>query len=186
MEEIVGRLADLLEGAGKSLDAVTKSVYDPDSAGRSDILQQALQNVGREGDLVGRVRLSLLTLERAIGFLGQSMADRSPSDALRPVVKALIRDIQALEVHADFVSSRVALASDATLGMINLVQNSTVRIVSVVAVLFLPPTLIASVYGMNFRVMPELDQSWGYPMALGLMVASAVGTYLFFKWKNWL
>ena len=102
------------------------------------------------------------------------------------MVKALTRDIQALEVHADFVSSRVALASDATLGMINLVQNSTVRIVSVVAVLFLPPTLIASVYGMNFRVMPELDQSWGYPMALGLMVASAVGTYLFFKWKNWL
>jgi magnesium transporter len=186
MEEIVGRLADLLEGTGKSLDDVTRSVYDPDEAGRSEVLKEALQAVGREGDLVGRVRLALLTLERAIGFLGQSMADRSPSDALRPVVKALLRDIQALEVHADFVSSRVALASDATLGMVNLVQNSTVRIVSVVAVLFLPPTLIASIYGMNFRLMPELDQSWGYPMALGLMVASAVGTYLFFKWKNWL
>lgn len=186
MEEIVGRLADLLEGTGTSLDAVTRSVYDPDQAKRSEVLQDALQNVGRVGDLVGRVRLSLLTLERAIGFLGQSMAERGTSDGLRPVVKALLRDIQALEVHADFVSSRVALASDATLGMVNLVQNSTVRIVSVVAVLFLPPTLIASVYGMNFRAMPELDQSWGYPMALGLMVASAVGTYLFFKWKNWL
>ncbi|MFN7596818.1 MAG: CorA family divalent cation transporter, partial [Cereibacter sp.] len=186
MEEIVGRLADLLEGTGTSLDAVTRSVYDPDQAKRSEVLQDALQNVGRVGDLVGRVRLSLLTLERAIGFLGQSMAERGTSDGLRPVVKALLRDIQALEVHADFVSSRVALASDATLGMVNLVQNSTVRIVSVVAVLFLPPTLIASVYGMNFRAMPELDQGWGYPMALGLMVASAVGTYLFFKWKNWL
>jgi magnesium transporter len=89
-------------------------------------------------------------------------------------------------VHADFLSSRVALASDATLGMINLEQNSTVRIVSVVAVLFLPPTLIASVYGMNFEFMPELAFTWGYPMALGLMLASAAGTYLFFKWRNWL
>ena len=186
MDEIVGRLADLLEGAGKALDGVTRSVYDPDSAGRTAILQAALQNVGHEGDLVGRVRLSLLTLERAIGFLVQSLAERPPADSLRPVVKALTRDIQALEVHADFLSSRVALASDATLGMINLVQNSTVRIVSVVAVLFLPPTLIASVYGMNFVAMPELAQSWGYPMALAMMVASALGTYLFFKWKNWL
>jgi magnesium transporter len=186
MEEIVGRLADLLEGAGKALDQVTRSVFDPETAGRPSLLQDALRNVGREGDLVGRVRLGLLTMERAIGFLSQSLADRPGSESLRPVIKALTRDIQALEVHADFVASRVALASDATLGMINLAQNTTVRIVSVVAVLFLPPTLIASVYGMNFRLMPELDQSWGYPMALGLMLASALGTYLFFKWKNWL
>jgi magnesium transporter len=186
VEEIIGRLADLLEGASKALDEVTKTVYSPETGGRSPVLQDALRNVGREGDLVGRVRLSLLTLERAIGFHSQSMADRPAADSLRPVLKALTRDVQALEVHADFVSSRVALASDATLGMINLAQNSTVRIVSVVAVLFLPPTLIASVYGMNFVNMPELEKSWGYPMALGLMLASAAGTYLFFKWKNWL
>ena len=140
-------------GATKALDEVTKTVYDPESGSRSPVLQDALRNVGREGDLVGRVRLSLLTLERAIGFHSQSMADRPASDSLRPVLKALTRDIQALEVHADFVSSRVALASDATLGMINLAQNSTVRIVSVVAVLFLPPTLIASVYGMNLSLI---------------------------------
>ncbi len=80
----------------------------------------------------------------------------------------------------------MALASDATLGMVNLAQNATVRIVSTVAVLFLPPTLIASVYGMNFVHMPELAMGWGYPLALGLMLASALGTYLFFKWKRWL
>ena len=74
----------------------------------------------------------------------------------------------------------------ATLGMINLAQNSTVRIVSVVAVLFSPPTLIASIYGMNFHVMPELDKPWGYPLALGLMLLSAGGTFLYFKWKKWL
>lgn len=186
IEEIVGRLADLLEGAGKALDEVTRSVFQPENGPRSDLLQNALQKVGLEGDLVGRVRLSLLTLERAIGFFTQSIADRSSGDHLRQVVKALTRDIQALEVHADFLSSRVALATDATLGMINLAQNSTVRIVSVVAVLFLPPTLIASVYGMNFAVMPELAETWGYPAALVMMLGSAVGTYLFFKWKHWL
>jgi magnesium transporter len=97
-----------------------------------------------------------------------------------------MRDLQALEVHGDYLSTRVAQATDATLGMINLLQNTAVRIVSVVAVLFLPPTLIASIYGMNFHLMPELDKTWGYPMALGMMVASAVATYSFFKWKNWL
>ena len=78
------------------------------------------------------------------------------------------------------------LALDATMGMINLAQNSTVRIVSVVAVLFLPPTLIASIYGMNFRIMPELTWVQGYPMALGMMVAAAAVTYIVFKWKHWL
>ncbi len=186
VEEIVGRLADLLEGTGKALDVVTKTVYHPPPGPRAARLQVALREVGREGDLVGRVRLSLLTLERALGFFSQGQAERGGDAGLRPVVKALMRDIQALEVHADFIASRVALASDATLGMINLEQNITVRIVSVVAVLFLPPTLIASVYGMNFEVMPELDWVLGYPMAIGMMIASGIGTYLFFKWKRWL
>ena len=97
-----------------------------------------------------------------------------------------MRDIQALEVHADFLSGRVSLATDTTLGMVNLEQNKTVRIVSVVAALFLPPTLIASIYGMNFRVMPELAQAWGYPVALGLMVGSAAVTWAYFKWRGWL
>ena len=99
---------------------------------------------------------------------------------------AVARDLQALEVHGDFLTSRVAMASDVTLGMVNLAQNKTVKIVSVVAAIFLPPTLIASAYGMNFAYMPELAWGWGYPMAVGLMVASAVLTYLFFKWKRWL
>ena len=133
-----------------------------------------------------RVRVPLLTLERALGFFAQGVADRSGDDGLRGVVKALIRDIQALEVHGDFVTSRVQLATDATLGMINLGQSATVRIVSVVAVLFSPPTLIASIYGMNFATMPELGQPWGYPSSLALMVGSAAATYLFFKWRHWL
>ncbi|MDQ1849106.1 magnesium transporter CorA family protein [Gemmobacter fulvus] len=187
IEEIIGRLADLLEGVGRGLDQVAGSVYRrAHGPARPDVLQMALEQAGQEGELLGRVRLALLTVERAVSFFGQTLAEREGGGALRPVVKGLMRDIQALEVHADFLAARVALASDATLGMINLAQNATVRIVSVVAALFLPPTLIASIYGMNFVHMPELALSFGYPLALGLMLLSALGTYLFFKWKRWL
>ena len=187
IEEITGRLADLLEGTGRALEEVTRSVFASDNRNKTAVgLQAALERVGRESDLVARIRLSLLTLERAMSFFGQSLGERAVGEALRPVVKGLMRDLQALEVHGDYLSNRVAQATDATLGMINLLQNTAVRIVSVVAVLFLPPTMIASIYGMNFHAMPELDQAWGYPMALGLMVGSAVVTYALFKWKNWL
>ncbi|GAB1479055.1 magnesium transporter CorA family protein [Paracoccaceae bacterium] len=179
IEEIIGRLADLLEGSGKTLDAITRRVIH-DAA--NDDLSDALREVSRESDLVSRVRLSLLTIERAISYFGQSADDA----ALRPVIKGLMRDIQALEVHGDFLTNRIAMASDLTLGMISVEQNKTVKIVSIVAVIFLPPTVIASAYGMNFANMPELDWRWGYPMAVGLMLASAAGTYLFFKWKRWL
>jgi magnesium transporter len=187
IEEIIGRMADILEAIGRGLDDVAARIYQGGTTGlQADVLQMALAQVGREGDLLGRVRLALLTLERAISFFGQTLADRKGADVLQPLVKGLMRDLQALEVHADFLASRLALASDATLGMINLSQNVTVRIVSVVAALFLPPTLIASIYGMNFAEMPELGLRWGYPMALMAMLASAIGTYLFFKWKRWL
>lgn len=186
IEEIIGRMADILEGIGRGLDEVASGIYQGGTKGlRADLLQTALERVGREGDLLGRVRLGLLTVERAVSFFGQTLADR-PDAGLRPLVKGLMRDLQALEVHADFLGSRLALTSDATLGMINLSQNVTVRIVSVVAALFLPPTLIASAYGMNFAHMPELAHPLGYPMALAMMLASAVGTYLFIKWKRWL
>jgi len=182
-EEIIGRLADLLESVGRGLDEVSRNTFS--DRPKSDALQGALQKLGREGDLIGIVRLALLTMERALSFFGLSLEDRG-AGSLRPLVKSLFRDIQALEVHCDFLSQRVGLASDATLGMINLAQNSTVRIVSVVAVLFSPPTLIASIYGMNFAHMPELAQGWGYPAALGAMLASSVGAWAFFRWKNWL
>ncbi|MBD3764816.1 MAG: magnesium transporter CorA family protein [Rhodobacterales bacterium] len=186
IEEIVGRLADLLEGSGRSLDALTRQVFHEGAEAQDAALRTSLANVARESDLVGRVRLSLLTLERAVSFFGQALGDRPMAEGLRPAVKGLMRDIQALEVHADFLTSRVAMASDVTLGMVNLAQNRTVKIVSVVAVLFLPPTLIASLYGMNFARMPELGWTWGYPMAVAMMIGSGLCTYLFFKWKKWL
>ena len=150
------------------------------------MLQEALQLIGRESELIARVRLSLLTLERAMSFATLSLTDKKTDAVLRSIAKGLQRDIAALEVHCDYLATRVAQATDTTLGMINLLQNGTVKIVSVVAVLFMPPTLIASIYGMNFRMMPELDVAWGYPFAMGLMLAAALTTWFVFKWKKWL
>lgn len=186
MEEIVGRLADILEGVGRALDAVSRDVFSEAAQQDNAILQRALMQTGLQGELMSRVRLGLLSLERAMGYFSQSLSARHDPNGLRTIVKALTRDITALEVHVDFLSGRLSLAVDATLGMINLAQNVTVRIVSVVAVLFLPPTLIASIYGMNFKDIPELTWAYGYPYALSAMVVSAIGTYLIFKWRKWL
>ncbi len=185
-EEIIGRQADHLEFAGRALDAIASGIFSTNDATRPpNALQATLEEVGREGELLGKVRLALLTMGRAVGFLGKTLSHRG-DPALAGNISGLLRDIDALEVHADFLNSRVALASDATLGMINLAQNTTVRILSVVAVLFLPPTLIASIYGMNFDYMPELHLPYAYPLALVGMLASAVLAYLYFKWRNWL
>jgi magnesium transporter len=136
--------------------------------------------------LISRVRGSLLTLGRALNYVDQMLGHRLNADGLGLVLKGQLRDIDALEVHSDFLSSRLGLISDATMGTINLAQNTTVRIVSVVAVLFSPPTLIASIYGMNFVHMPELPLVIGYPLALVMMLGSALATYAFFRWKGWL
>lgn len=187
IEEVIGRVADHLEGAGRGLDAVSRSIYHPGGKGHQQKdLAAALATLGSQGELLSRARLALLTLGRALNYVDQLLGHRLNSEGLGLVLKGQLRDIEALEVHADFLSSRLGLMSDATMGTINLAQNTTVRIVSVVAVLFSPPTLIASIYGMNFVHMPELPQVWGYPMALGVMVASALITWAFFRWRGWL
>ena len=186
IEEIVSRQADLLEGSSKALDLTAARVYDEGSSRNTKLLGESLTAIGQEGEVLSRVRLALLTLERMLSTFGVWITERPDVVALQPLIKGQMRDIQALEEHAAFLSTRVSLISDTTLGMINLAQNATVKILSVVAALFLPPTLIASIYGMNFTNMPELTQPWGYPMALGLMLASAVLTFVICKWMRWL
>lgn len=186
IETIVGRLADLIEAVGSSLEEVGRRIYLDERAPEEEALRAVLRQIGREGEQLGRVRLALLTVERLAGFHAQSLDDRRPGHGLGAILDGLARDIHALEVHADHLAARVDYASDATLGFVNLAQAQTTKIVSVVAVLFLPPTLIASVYGMNFRAMPELGWLWGYPLALLLMLASAAGTWLVFRLRRWL
>ncbi|WP_370160780.1 magnesium transporter CorA family protein [Limimaricola soesokkakensis] len=186
VEEIIARQADLLEATGRVLDRVAGEVFGEEM---NDVegLRLALRDIGQQGELTAKVRLAMFTMERMLSTFivwNGTMKHRDPQIAT--LAKAQMRDINALEVHLDFLNSRVALATDATLGMINLDENAVVRTLSVVAALVLPPTLIASIYGMNFAHMPELDNQNAYFIALGAMVASAAGTWIWFKAKGWL
>lgn len=185
VQEIIGRLADHLEGVGRALDQVARLIYQPQPQSQ-EALRGALAQIGGEGERLGRVRLALLTLGRALNHIEPVIARRPGSKDLSKAIKTELRDIDALDQHANFLDSRLALASDATLGTIDLAQNQTVKIVSLVSVLFLPPTLIASVYGMNFAYMPELGHPMGYAVALVLMLVSAVVSWAVFRWKGWL
>ncbi|NHF71565.1 magnesium transporter CorA family protein [Paracoccus xiamenensis] len=187
VEEIIARQADLLEASGAVLDKTLRAVFLPQARKRPAALQGALERIGTESDLIARIRLALLSLERVLTFYAATQGVRSgDTGKLKAILKGHQRDLQALQEHTDSLSSRVSLAVDATIGMIGLQQNDTVRVLSVVAALFLPPTLIASTYGMNFQRMPELQWTYGYEWALGLMVATVVGTWLLLRWKNWL
>ena len=104
----------------------------------------------------------------------------------RTLVKSMARDVSSLTDHASYLSNKVTFLLDAILGMVNLEQSNVIKIFSVAAVVLLPPTMVASIYGMNFRHMPELEWTFGYPLALGLMLASAILPYAFFKWRKWL
>ncbi|WP_199260022.1 magnesium transporter CorA family protein [Paracoccus binzhouensis] len=186
VEEIIGRLADISEGVAKVLDATAGRVLTMTAASDAASLQASLVTVGQQAELMSRVRMGLLSMDRILAYHAANAAHQPEDGHIRPHGAALQRDIQALEVHADFLGSRIAMTVDATMGMIGLQQNDRVRILSVVTALFLPPTLIASIYGMNFTHMPELELEWGFPMALGLMVVSAVVTFLVLKWRKWL
>ncbi|WP_404405447.1 magnesium/cobalt transporter CorA [Pelagibacterium halotolerans] len=188
LETIVDRLADVLERAGGDIDTLSHDIFQrPDNrkAPKADF-NATLKALGRKGDLNSKIRDSLVTLERLSGYLGHVTLQRASNRDIRDRVKTLGRDIRSLADHANFLSQKITFLLDATLGMINIEQNGIIKIFSVAAVIFLPPTLIASIYGMNFAIMPELHWAFGYPLAIGLMVASAGGTFFYFKRRGWL
>jgi magnesium transporter len=133
------------------------------------------------------VQESLVSLGRVIAFYSAiESVTRKPVKEGRQRAKLIQRDAVALSEHTQFLSGKINFLLDATLGLISLEQNQIIKIFSVAAVVMLPPTLVASAYGMNFQFMPELAWEWGYPFALGLMVVSAVLPYLYFKQRRWL
>ena len=188
LDAIVDRLADILERAGRDIDRISQEIFQHQgtAATRSRDYHRILRHVGRAGDLTSNVRDSLVTLERMFGFLGRHTMQAKAGREVRQAVRALARDATSLTDHASYLSQKITFLLDATLGMVNIEQNATIKIFSVAAVVFLPPTLIASIYGMNFRFMPELAFPFGYPFALLLMVASAVLPYFYFKRRGWL
>ena len=187
LEATSDRIADILERAEHEVDDLSRNIFkaEPESSVRPD-LRNVLQQVGRKGDLCSHVRDSLLSLQRLAGFLGHVLTQRDVDKELRGRVKTLGRDAESLGDHASFLSQKITFLLDATLGMIAIEQNNIIKIFSIAAGVFLPPTLIASIYGMNFRVMPELSWAYGYPLAWVVMLVSALLPLWYFKRRGWL
>ena len=188
IETIMDRAADVLQMTAERIDGLSSSVFEAraGSASRTSEYQETLRGLGRAGDLISKQRESLVSIERTLLFLTASYRATKAPKELRDQMRVTLRDLQSLEEHANFQSNKIQFLLDATLGLVNLEQNNIIKLFSVMAVVFMPPTLIASIYGMNFKHMPELDLTVGYPFALVLMVVAAVMPYFFFRWKRWL
>jgi len=188
VEAITERIADTLERVGGDLDAVSGSIFEVESNAKKKAkrdLRGLLERIGFNGELNSKARESLVSLGRMLVFLQQSnMA--SFTDEQRSRFRSIAADATALSDHASFLGSKVSFLLEATLGLINLEQNNIIKIFSVAAVMFMPPTLIASIYGMNFHDMPELAWPYGYGYALVLMLGSIAGIYVYFKRRGWL
>ncbi|WP_397535555.1 magnesium/cobalt transporter CorA [Roseateles sp.] len=173
--------ADALEGIYDSLEKVSAAVLkkDVNDAEAGEVLAA----IAREEDLNGRIRRNVMDTRRAVSFM---MRSRMLSAEQFEEARQILRDIDSLDSHTAFLFDKINFLMDATVGFININQNKIIKIFSVASVALLPPTLIASIYGMNFKYMPELDQAWGYPLALGLMLASVAAPFIYFRRKGWL
>jgi magnesium transporter len=188
VETIIDRAAEILANVGRRIDTLSRDVFDSDRTGtrRAASYRAALKALGRKGDIISNVRESMVSVERLLLFLSASMPRPQRAPGYQAEWRTALRDVQSIEEHATFLSSKVQFLLDATLGLVTIEQNDIIKLFSVMSVVFLPPTLVASMYGMNFKLMPELDWTFGYPWAIALMVVSAILPYLFFRWKRWL
>jgi magnesium transporter len=189
LDAVIDRNADILERAGGDMDTISHDIFEPDGAGRTGHAKRysdILIAIGRKGDLTSKVRESLVSVGRVVTFVAASVDGVKWSKDMREQLKTMQRDVISLTDHASFLSNKITFVLDAMLGVVNLEQNNIIKLFSVMAVVLMPPTLIASIYGMNFKIMPELEWTHGYPIALIMMVLAAVLPYLFFTWKKWL
>ena len=188
LEVIVDRLADFIERIQAEVEGLSHSIFEIQgrAAARQRGFDVMLRAIGREGEITSKARESAYSFGRLLTFLAHAVNERKEVKQLQSRVRTAARDVTSLTDHATFLSGKIIFLLDATLGMINIQQNDIIKIFSVAAVVFLPPTLIASIYGMNFHYMPELDWRFSYPIALALMVLAAVLPYVYFKRKGWL
>ncbi|MFL0692201.1 MAG: magnesium transporter CorA family protein [Agrobacterium tumefaciens] len=188
LETIVDRTAEILETLAARLDALSITVFVNRKAAKRRpprFLEDKLLDIASHHQLVAKVRDSLVSLSRLVLFLQSQPAVRREEEAAE-LCGLVVRDLQSLGEHAAFVANNITFMLDASLGLINVEQNAIIKIFSIASVVFLPPTLVASIYGMNFQFMPELGWNFGYPMALFAMLLSAIIPFLFFRWKGWL
>ena len=188
LDAVIDRAADILERIGTEVDQVSHDIFEPtESRGSSQQPYHViLKTIGATGDLTSKVRESLVSLGRLLLFLANEAEGMRWAKDTRAQLQSMQRDIHSLSDHSSYLTNKITFLLDAMLGVVNLEQNNVIKIFSVMAVVLLPPTLVASIYGMNFRNMPELDWQYGYPLALLLMLAAGALPYYFFKWKKWL
>ncbi|WP_339086266.1 magnesium/cobalt transporter CorA [Shewanella chilikensis] len=172
-------LSDLIEDVYTVLENVGEQVFE------SNELDDVFKLITLQEDSNGKIRLSLLDTQRSLRYIQKYYRKELAEDELKEI-REMLSDIESLMPHSQFIFDKLNFLLDAAMGFSGLQQNKIIKIFSVAAVVFLPPTLIASSYGMNFREMPELEWYFGYPMAVVMMLASAAGTYLFFRRKGWL
>lgn len=188
LEAIIDREADIIERLQADTDRLAHSIFymKGGTATRTRRFDVILKQIGQAGEVASKLRDSLLSLGRLLTYLGQITAQRKDAGSTREQIRMAGRDVQSLADHLGYLNSRIAFLLDASLGLVSIEQNQIIKLFSVVAVVLLPPTLVASIYGMNFRFMPELEWTYGYPLALLMMVLSAVLPFLYFRHKGWL
>ena len=188
LDAVIDRNADILERAGAEIDRASHDIFEPEGrrVDRTITYRYILKTIGRKGDLTSKVRESLVSIGRLVLYLANEADTMKWPKETRSQLKSMQRDVQSLSDHASYLGNKVTFLLDAMIGVMSVEQNNIIKIFSVAAVALMPPTLIASIYGMNFKHMPELSWEYGYPMAILLMIVAAVLPYYWFKWKKWL
>lgn len=193
LDAVIDRMADVLENVGAELATLSKRAFRSDPlTGKSRAankenadMRALLRRIGRAGDLGSTIRDSLLGVSRMIPYM-TGLADEWLPEEVRPHLKTLRQDAMSLNDYEAHLTNKVQLLLDATLGLINIEQNNIFKVLTIVSVAGIPPTLIASMYGMNFKNMPELSWAWGYPWGLGLIVISTLIPLIWFKVRGWM
>ncbi len=185
-DAVIDRAADILERIGMEVDRVSHDIFEPDGSGGSLSYREILKAIGSKGDLTSKVRESLVSIGRLLLFLANEAEGMRWHKDVRLQLQTMQRDVLSLSDHSTYLNSKIQFLLDAMLGVVTIEQNNIIKIFSIASVALMPPTLIASIYGMNFKSMPELEWAHGYPMALLAMVAAAVVPYWIFKLKKWL
>ncbi|MDX2094684.1 MAG: CorA family divalent cation transporter [Alphaproteobacteria bacterium] len=184
IESIVNRMADILERLDRDIDRIIRDIFrNPDHPEKKSVnYQLMLDRIGRCGNLSSKVHHSLVTFGRIMAYISHHKKASKPENQER--IEAIHKDVLGLSDHGTYLTGRVNFLLDATLGMINIQQNSVFRVLSTAALIFMPPTLVAGIYGMNFKLIPELSWHWGYPIALLLMLVAAVLPLAYLKQRR--
>ncbi len=194
LDAIVDRMADVLEQVAAALDSVAQRIFHNEvstatskhaPARESAGLREILRQIGRNADLTSKIRDSLLSIGRIAPYVMGAGTDWIAPEAAKHL-RTIRRDVASLSDYDQHLNNKVQLLLDATLGLINIEQNNIIKVLTIVSVVGVPPTLVASIYGMNFKFMPEYNWSWGYPYGLAMIVLSAIVPLVWFRLRGWL